>query len=111
MITGTLGKIGADIALMAQNEVGSATLVGAGRSSVMPHKANPIAAEMLVTLGHYTAGLVGTLHHAMLHENERSGVAWTLEWLTLPQLIVSTGASVRTASQLLAAIERFGSAT
>ena len=48
------------------------------------------------------AGLSGTLNLAMLHENERSGAAWTLEWLTLPPMLVATGASLRLANALLA---------
>jgi len=108
MLAGTLGKIGADIALMAQSEIGAVTLGGAGGSSSMPHKSNPVGAELLIALAHHCAGLSGTLHHAMVHENERSGSAWTLEWLVLPQLIMSAGASLQTASELLANITAFG---
>jgi 3-carboxy-cis,cis-muconate cycloisomerase len=107
MLAGSLGKIGADIALMAQSEVGAVTLAAGGTSSSMSHKNNPVKAELLVALAHYTAGLSGTLNHAMLHESERSGVAWTLEWLTLPALLVSTGASLRLASALLQEVVGF----
>jgi len=108
MLAGALGKIGADIALMAQTERSTVVLAGGGASSAMPHKANPIAAEVLVALAHHASGLAGTLHHAMIHENERSGAAWTLEWLTLPPLLIATGASLRTTSALLQAIVRLG---
>jgi 3-carboxy-cis,cis-muconate cycloisomerase len=110
MLTGTLGKIGADIALMAQSEVGAVTLAAGGTSSAMSHKHNPVKAELLVALAHHTAGLSGTLNHAMLHENERSGAAWTLEWLTLPALLVSTGASLKLASALLQKVVGFAEA-
>ena len=43
-------------------------------------------------------GLSGTLAQAMVHENERSGAAWTLEWLTLPPL--AAAASLRLALAL-----------
>ena len=36
----------------------------------------------------------------MIHENERSGAAWTLEWLVLPQMVVTTGAALRIALAL-----------
>jgi len=101
VLAGSMGKIGADVALLAQSEVGAITLAGAGTSSAMAHKANPVAAEVLVALAHHAAGLAGTLNHAMVHENERSGAAWTLEWLTLPPLIISTGAGLLTARRLL----------
>ncbi len=103
-LAGSLGKFGADVTLMAQTEIATVRLEVAGGSSAMPHKANPVAAEVLVALARHTAGLTGTLLQATVHENERSGAAWTLEWLTLPQLLVSTGASLATANRLAAAI-------
>jgi len=101
LISGSMGKIGADVTLLAQTEVGAVTLTGGGGSSAMSHKSNPVTAEALVALGRLTAGLSGTLHQAMLHEYERSGAAWTLEWLTLPPLMVATGASLRVGLDLL----------
>lgn len=100
-ISGSLGKLGMDIALLAQNEVGAVRLAGGGGSSAMAHKSNPINAEVLVALARYNAGLSGTLNQALVHENERSGAAWTLEWLTLPPMLVATGASLRLATLLL----------
>ena len=101
LLTGSLGKIGADIALLAQTEVGAVSLVGGGSSSAMAHKSNPVAAEILVALARFNAGLAGTLQQSMVHEYERSGAAWTIEWLTLPQMCETTGASLRLAQQLL----------
>jgi 3-carboxy-cis,cis-muconate cycloisomerase len=101
LITGALGKFGADIALLSQNEVATVTIAGGGTSSAMAHKSNPVNAELLVTLARFNAGLVGTLHQSMVHEYERSGAAWTLEWLTLPQLVITTGASLRIALALV----------
>jgi 3-carboxy-cis,cis-muconate cycloisomerase len=103
-VTGTLGKIGADVALLAQSEVGAAAIAGGGSSSAMPHKANPVGAEMLVALAHHNAVLVSGLYQAMVHENERSGAAWTLEWLTLPQMLRNTGGALRIAAGLLGSI-------
>ena len=67
----------------------------------MAHKSNPVAAEILVALARFNAGLAGTLQQSMVHEYERSGAAWTIEWLTLPQMCETTGASLRLAQQLL----------
>jgi 3-carboxy-cis,cis-muconate cycloisomerase len=101
LVSGTLGKIGADVAIMAQNEVSAVQISGGGQSSVMAHKSNPVAAELLMALGRFNAGLVGTLHQSLIHENERSGSAWTLEWLVLPQSAVATGAALRHAAALI----------
>ncbi|HEY9010093.1 MAG TPA: 3-carboxy-cis,cis-muconate cycloisomerase [Devosia sp.] len=102
--TGTLGKLGSDIGLMAQSEVRAVRIEGGGSSSSMSHKANPVGAEHLVALAHHNAALAGTLFQAMVHENERSGAAWTLEWLTLPQMLRNTGGALRIAAALVSAI-------
>jgi 3-carboxy-cis,cis-muconate cycloisomerase len=95
LLTGTLGKIGRDMTLLAQNEVAEARGGGAGDSSTMPHKANPVAAEMLVALARQNAGLVSAMHHALMAEHERSGEAWTAEWQALPQMAVGAAAALR----------------
>lgn len=104
LVTGSLGKIGQDIALMAQNEMGEVKLAAGGGSSAMPHKVNPVGAETLVALARFNATLVSGMHHSLVHENERSGAAWTLEWMLLPQMAVATGAALRVAEALLRSV-------
>jgi 3-carboxy-cis,cis-muconate cycloisomerase len=101
LVTGGLGKMGADIALMAQSDVGEIKIKSGGGSSAMPHKVNPVGAEILVTLARFNATLVSGMHQSLVHENERSGSAWTLEWMLLPQMAVATGAALRTAMELV----------
>jgi 3-carboxy-cis,cis-muconate cycloisomerase len=108
-ITGSLGKIGQDIALMAQDEIAEVALAAGGQSSAMPHKSNPIGAEILVALARFNAVQISAMHQAMVHEQERSGAAWTLEWMVLPQICVATAAALGTATKLVAAIRRIGS--
>ncbi|RUU26526.1 3-carboxy-cis,cis-muconate cycloisomerase, partial [Mesorhizobium sp. M6A.T.Ca.TU.002.02.2.1] len=107
LVTGGLGKFGQDIALMAQagDEL---QLAGGGSSSAMAHKRNPIDAEMLVTLARYNAVQLSGTHHALVHEQERSGAAWTLEWLILPQMLMAAGASTCVADRLLSNITAIG---
>jgi 3-carboxy-cis,cis-muconate cycloisomerase len=100
LVTGSLGKIGMDVALMAQNEIGEVRLAEGGGSSAMPHKSNPVRAETLVTLARFNAALLGGQHQALVHENERSGAAWALEWLILPQMVVAAAAALRHANAL-----------
>jgi 3-carboxy-cis,cis-muconate cycloisomerase len=83
-------------------------LAGGGGSSAMPHKQNPVAAEMLVTLARFNAAQLGGLAQSAVHEQERSGAAWTLEWLILPQMVVACGASLRLAGDLVSSIRRLG---
>ncbi len=109
-VTGALGKIGQDVALMAQNEMAEIALSGGGASSAMPHKQNPVRAEVLVSLARFNATQVAALHQSLVHEQERSGAAWTLEWLVLPQMLNATGTSLKHAASLLSGIKRVGKA-
>ncbi|TPL02225.1 3-carboxy-cis,cis-muconate cycloisomerase [Mesorhizobium sp. B2-4-14] len=107
LLTGSLGKFGQDIALMAQGGTDIA-LSGGGGSSAMPHKQNPVKAEALVALARFNATQLSGMHQVLVHEQERSGAAWTLEWLLLPQMAVATAASLRLAAGLAGQIESLG---
>ena len=104
LVSGSLGKMGQDVALMAQSEVGEIRLASGGSSSAMPHKVNPVGAEVLVTLARFNATLLAGVHQSLVHENERSGAAWTLEWMLLPQMVVACAAALRTAETLVGAV-------
>jgi 3-carboxy-cis,cis-muconate cycloisomerase len=75
----------------------------------MPHKQNPILAELLVTLARYNAAQLGGVHQALIHEQERSGVGWTLEWMILPAMIQSTGRALVAGQDVIRSIQRIGS--
>lgn len=107
-LTGSLGKIGQDVALMALRGDEDIRLSGGGSSSAMPHKQNPVTAERLVSLARFNATLVSGMHHAQIHELERSGAAWMLEWMILPQICETTGASLNAAIALVQSIEAMG---
>lgn len=97
LVTASLGKFGLDVGLLAQSEIGELRESGdsgRGGSSTLPQKANPISSEILVALARHNAGALATMHNASLHENERSGMAWSLEWLTLPGMLMATDAAL-----------------
>lgn len=110
MVTGALGKIGQDVALMAQQGIDEIAMQSGGSSSAMPHKHNPVLAEKLVTLARFNAVQIGGLHHAMVHEQERSGSAWMLEWMILPPMVEATGRALIDADELLRSVTRIGAA-
>ncbi len=95
MTSGSLGKAADDILRMAQSEVGEVRIEGAGGSSTMPQKANPVLAEAVVALSRHNVGLAANMQHAALHAHERDGVAWTMEWLALPQMVRTSAAALR----------------
>ncbi|MDX8445226.1 3-carboxy-cis,cis-muconate cycloisomerase [Mesorhizobium captivum] len=107
LVAGSLGKFGQDIALMAQAGT-DIRLSGGGGSSAMAHKQNPVKAEALVALARFNATQLAGMHQALVHEQERSGAAWTLEWLILPPMVVATAAALRLAAELAVQIESLG---
>jgi 3-carboxy-cis,cis-muconate cycloisomerase len=74
----------------------------------MPHKQNPVAAEILVALARFNATQLSGMHQALVHEQERSGAAWTLEWLLLPQMVAATAGALARAQSLCGQIETIG---
>jgi len=108
LVCGSLGKVGQDIALMAQNGIGDIGLSGGGGSSAMPHKVNPVGAETLVSLARFSGVLAGGNFQVLVHEQERSGAAWTLEWMIVPQIMLTGGAALKTAETLLGGVQSMG---
>lgn len=108
LVSGSLGKMGQDICLMAQQGVDEIGMTGGGGSSAMPHKQNPVLAELLVTLARFNAVQIGGMHQSLVHEQERSGAAWSLEWMLLPQMAQATGRGLSAAIDLCARVERLG---
>lgn len=109
LITGALGKMGSDFCLMAQQGVDEISMSGGGGSSAMPHKQNPVLAELLVTLARFNATQLASMHHALLHEQERSGAAWMLEWMILPEMAQATARSLTVACDICNKITSIGS--
>jgi hypothetical protein len=73
MTCGSLGKIGRDIALLSQTEVGEVrepSSSGRGASSSMPHKRNPVASAVAAAAAVQAPGLVATMLSAMPQEHE-----------------------------------------
>ena len=106
LVCGSLGKLAGDILLLCQNEVGELREGGGGGgSSTLPQKSNPVRSEAVLALARYAVGLTGQLQAAAFHQHERDGVAWQLEWLVLPQMIVATGAALRQSIALIESLE------
>lgn len=89
---GALGKIGRDIALLSQTEVGEASepADGGGGSSSMPHKQNPVRSVLAMAAATRAPGLAATLFAAMPQEHERAAGGWQAEWQTVVDLVSVT---------------------
>ena len=102
-LAGSLGKIGRDISLLMQTELGEVfepSAPGKGGSSTMPHKRNPVGAAMLIGVATRAPGLVATMLSAMPQEHERSLGLWHAEWETLPELCKLVSGSLEQAGYL-----------
>ncbi|MCC8628975.1 3-carboxy-cis,cis-muconate cycloisomerase [Xanthomonas vesicatoria] len=108
LLAGTLGKIGGDVVLLMQSEVGEAfepAAAGKGGSSAMPHKRNPVASVAAVAAATRVPGLIATLFSAMAQPHERAAGQWHAEWDTLPQIVCLTAGSLAQMQACLAELE------
>ncbi|MEX0923983.1 MAG: adenylosuccinate lyase family protein [Rhodovibrionaceae bacterium] len=104
-LAGSLAKIAGDVAELCSSEIGELQLAGAGGSSTMPNKQNPTRAEAIQALAGQAFDLHAAVQRSALHRQERGGVAWFTEWLSLPPLAVATAAALRHSLSLLDALE------
>ncbi|MEJ8454934.1 3-carboxy-cis,cis-muconate cycloisomerase [Xanthomonas oryzae] len=108
LLAGTLGKIGGDVVLLMQSEVGEAfepAAAGKGGLSAMPHKRNPVSSVAAVAAATRVPGLVATLFSAMAQPHERAAGQWHAEWDTLPQIVCLTAGSLAQMQQCLSGLE------
>lgn len=104
VVAGSMGKIGADILLLAQTEVAEVeepTGPGRGGSSAMPHKRNPVFAQEIATCARGVFAQAGLLQAAMIHEHERAAGAWQAEWPAVAEALRLTAGAVGRAAEVL----------
>jgi 3-carboxy-cis,cis-muconate cycloisomerase len=97
-------KVGLDVVLLAQTEVGEVAESEPGGSSSMAHKRNPAAAVLAracARLVHANAGLLTSGEY----EHERAAGAWQAEWPALSAALAFTGGAVAAARRSLEGIQ------
>jgi len=108
LFTGTLGKIARDISLHMQPEIGEVyepADEGRGSSSTMPHKRNPVSCASVLASAVRVPGLVSTMMHAMVQEDERGLGNWHAEWETLPEVFRLTASALRQLREIVPRLE------
>lgn len=108
LIAGSLGKLGRDLSLLMQTEVGEVfepSAPGKGGSSTMPHKRNPVSAAVLIGAATRAPGLVATMFASMPQEHERSLGLWHAEWETLPELCCLVSGALQQALLVVPGLE------
>jgi len=106
VLCGTLGKVGRDLALLAQGEVGEvfeARQAGRGTSSAMPHKRNPVAAMVAIAAATRAPHQAATLLAAMPQAHQRGLGDWQAELAVWPSLFMSAHGAVRALADACAA--------
>jgi 3-carboxy-cis,cis-muconate cycloisomerase len=97
---GALGKIAADVLVLARTEVGEVAEGSGGGSSAMPHKSNPVRATLIAAAARQAPALAAVLLGALVAEDERPAGAWHAEWQPLRALLRLAGGAARDAAEL-----------
>ena len=102
LTAGALGKFAADVLLLGRQEIAEIRQDGggAGGSSAMPHKANPVNATLIAATALQLPALVSVLYGAMAAEDERPAGAWHAEWQNLRQALRLVGTAAELAAEL-----------
>ena len=106
VLCGALGKVGRDLALLAQGEVGEvaeAHQAGRGTSSAMPHKRNPVAALIAIAAATRAPQHAATLLAAMPQAHQRGIGDWQAELAVWPSLFIAAHGAVRALADACAA--------
>ncbi|UCG25259.1 MAG: 3-carboxy-cis,cis-muconate cycloisomerase [Chloroflexota bacterium] len=100
MVSSSLAKMAQDVILLAQTEVGEVRETAdpsRGGSSTMPQKSNPIISELIIAAARTNASLLSAIHQSGVQEHERGTHGWQMEWLSLPQMVSLTAATLKKA--------------
>jgi 3-carboxy-cis,cis-muconate cycloisomerase len=102
---GAVAKIGLDVALMSQTEIGEVAEAEGGRSSAMPHKRNSVGSVLAVACARQVNGHVSVLLAAMPQEHERAAGAWHAEWPALSGALAFTAGAADGARRALSGLQ------
>jgi 3-carboxy-cis,cis-muconate cycloisomerase len=102
---GVLAKIGLDVGLLSQTEVGEAREAQAGASSTMPQKRNPVGSALAVACARQVHAQASVLTAALPQEHERALGAWHSEWPALRNVLAYTGGAAEGARRALDGLE------
>jgi 3-carboxy-cis,cis-muconate cycloisomerase len=105
----TMAKVATDVALLASTEVGEIS-VRSGGSSSMPDKDNPIDSVRAIAAAAACSGAVAMLSSAPPLELERGVGGWHLEWMALPIVFQTAGATAEAMRTCLQSLQVDGEA-
>jgi 3-carboxy-cis,cis-muconate cycloisomerase len=103
---GVCAKIGLDVALLEQTEVGEVREPpGAGGSSTMPHKRNPVGSAVAIACARHATAASAVLAAALVGEHERALGAWQSEWAALSDALAAAGGAAAAVRETLEGLD------
>jgi len=93
-VSSTLGAMGTTLIGLTATGIDEVSLSGAGASSTMPQKQNPVRPSVMVALANQNASLRSGLAAAGMHQHQRDGGAWFTEWMLVPQIALATASAL-----------------
>ena len=108
ILAGAAAKIGRDVALLMQPEVGEAAepaRAGRGGSSSMAHKRNPALSMLALEAAQRTPGLAAMLLAELSPEHERGLGQWQSQWFTLRELFTAAASALAAMAEVLQGLE------
>ena len=102
---GAAAKVGRDIVLLAQSEVGEVAEASGGGSSTMPQKRNPVRSTLAVACERLTHAHAGVLLGELAHEHERAVGGWHAEWEALSGALAFAGGAAAAAADAVGELE------
>ncbi|WP_237726826.1 class-II fumarase/aspartase family protein [Rhodococcus jostii] len=108
LLAGVSERIAAEVIRLQSTEFGELVeplQPGHIGSSTMPQKRNPHLSEGIVAKARIAQSLSAGLLRNGAHQHERDMGAWAVEWLTVPELMVGSGAMAADLNHLLEGLQ------
>jgi adenylosuccinate lyase len=103
LATGTADRIGHEVYNLARSEIGElgeSIPTGVIGSITMPHKRNPEAAEHIGSLARIVRHQAACLGEGLVHDHERDGRSWKVEWHIVPEITMLAARSLELLADL-----------
>ena len=108
ILVGVSAKIGRDVALLMQPEVGELAepaAGGRGGSSSMPHKRNPALSLLALEAARRAPTLAATLLNQLENEHERGLGQWQSQWFSLRELTTAAASALGAMLEAVAGLQ------
>jgi 3-carboxy-cis,cis-muconate cycloisomerase len=103
-ISSSMAKVGVDLALLSQTEIGEVRTRPGGSSS-MPHKQNPIDPVQAMAAAQMSTAIAQSIIGGPPHHLDRAAGGWHAELLAIPMVFHTTAAAVSAVVRCLQSLQ------